>query len=159
MDMINVSLLLLVLGLAFFIAEALVVGFGVFGVIGAVLSLVSCVLTILYVPHGMYIVVCEMILVFIVLYILFQYISKHQLYGKIILTETLGMEKKDIGELEFFIGKEGLTLTPLRPMGTADFNGIKIDVFSDSGFIRANKKIKVSKVSDNKVYVVENSHQ
>ena len=47
------------------------------------------------------------------------------------------------------------TLSPLRPFGFALFNGKRIDVVSDGVWIAENRKVKVSQIIGNKVYVRE----
>ena len=53
------------------------------------------------------------------------------------------------------IGLEGIALTTLRPAGTADFDGKRVDVVTESSYIQNGKKIKVVKVEGSKVIVRE----
>ena len=55
--------------------------------------------------------------------------------------------------MEEFIGREGICKTDLRPFGSAEFNGIVLDVLSDDGYIKRNSLIKIIKFEDNKLYV------
>jgi membrane-bound serine protease (ClpP class) len=48
---------------------------------------------------------------------------------------------------------EGVAITTLRPSGTANFNGNKVDVVSDGEMILKNTKIKVTDVKGNRIVV------
>lgn len=58
-------------------------------------------------------------------------------------------------ELEALTGKEGISITPLRPTGTATINGKRVDVISEGIFIPQNTNIKVINVNGNRVVVCE----
>jgi len=42
-----------------------------------------------------------------------------------------------------FLGKEGIALTQLRPTGTADFSGQRLDVVTEGAFVTSGSSIKV----------------
>jgi len=83
----------------------------------------------------------------------FRYLRRHQLYGKLILNETLAEEQRDILVLEHFLGKEGITKTALRPFGHVDFNGINLEVRSESEYISANTRVIAVDLRDKKLFV------
>ena len=58
-------------------------------------------------------------------------------------------------DFQHLLGKEGTTLTPLRPAGTAMIDGERYDVVSDGGYMDPNKPIKVIKVEGTRVVVRE----
>ena len=45
------------------------------------------------------------------------------------------------GELRGLIGQTGLTLTPLRPVGTCDFGGRRVECLAESGMIDRDSKV------------------
>lgn len=51
------------------------------------------------------------------------------------------------------IGDLGVTTTPLRPSGTAEFNDQLVDVVAAYGFIDAGQKVRVSEIASNRVVV------
>lgn len=57
--------------------------------------------------------------------------------------------------LESLIGKEGISITPLHPVGTAIIDNKRVDVISEIGMIDKDKKIVVVKVEGNRVVVKE----
>ncbi|MFC0522563.1 nodulation protein NfeD [Pontibacillus salicampi] len=53
------------------------------------------------------------------------------------------------------IGLEGTTLTPLRPSGTGEFDGERIDIVTEGGFIASGKAVKVIQAEGTRVIVRE----
>jgi membrane-bound serine protease (ClpP class) len=53
------------------------------------------------------------------------------------------------------LGRTGTTLSPLRPAGVADIDGVRVDVVSDGGFIAAGTAIEVTRVEGNRIVVCE----
>lgn len=51
------------------------------------------------------------------------------------------------------VGDEGVTFSYLRPNGKAIFNDQKIGVYSQGDYIESNRKVKVVKKDEHKVYV------
>ena len=69
-------------------------------------------------------------------------------------------EKADAGytsrsNLSELLGAEGVALTTLRPAGTAEFNGKRVDVVTDSEYIDHGKQIVVVAVEGMRVVVRE----
>ncbi|MCL2766507.1 MAG: hypothetical protein FWD21_02340 [Peptococcaceae bacterium] len=58
-------------------------------------------------------------------------------------------------ELSKYTGMEGVALTPLRPAGTAEIDGNRIDVVTDGEFIPKGARIIVGKVEGLRVVVKE----
>jgi membrane-bound serine protease (ClpP class) len=55
--------------------------------------------------------------------------------------------------LKGLLGFEGLTLTPLRPSGSARIDQRQVDVISDGQFIEAGQRIRVVQVEGARVVV------
>ncbi|MCB9845647.1 MAG: hypothetical protein H6811_06645 [Phycisphaeraceae bacterium] len=53
------------------------------------------------------------------------------------------------------VGQEGVSLTPLRPVGRAEFGEAAIDVKSESGYISARRRVRVVEVGKFDVLVAE----
>ena len=58
-------------------------------------------------------------------------------------------------DLNYFIGREGVTHTALRPAGIGEFDGVKLNVVSDGEFIGKDKPIRVQSVEGNRIVVRE----
>jgi membrane-bound serine protease (ClpP class) len=52
-----------------------------------------------------------------------------------------------------WLGRRGVTLSPLRPAGTAEIDGERVDVVSDGGFIEAGTPIHVTRVDGYRIVV------
>ena len=150
-----VAIILLLVGLAFAIAEMFTPGVGVFAVLGVLSLIASAIVTVVFVPFGVFVMVGNAIMSSVILYAALKYLSRRQLCGSLILNETLGFDSDSIGNLDYFIGKEGVAKTALRPVGTGDFNGVSIDVTSDGPFVEKGQRIKVVEVKNNTVVVTQ----
>jgi membrane-bound serine protease (ClpP class) len=51
------------------------------------------------------------------------------------------------------LGQTGTAISPLRPAGIAEFDGARVDVVSDGGFVDAGSPIEVTRVDGNRIVV------
>lgn len=144
---------LFVVSLIVSIADVFVEGFGPLAIIGLVGVAVSLVLVAVSSPIGGWVVLAKVMVTVPGLWLLWRFLRKRQLDGRFILSETLAEDIVDVGGLEYFVGKEGITTSALRPQGFADFNGTKVEVASEAGYIDVDKRIKVVDVQNRKVFV------
>lgn len=76
-----------------------------------------------------------------------------------LLTRTFAVNASEEGfssardELEGLLSAEGVAITTLRPSGTANIKGNKVDVISEGEMILKNTKIKVTDVKGNRIVV------
>lgn len=56
-------------------------------------------------------------------------------------------------ELEKFVGKTGMTLTPLRPAGIIDVEGVRLDVLTRGEFIEKGKEVKIIDIEGSRIVV------
>jgi membrane-bound ClpP family serine protease len=61
------------------------------------------------------------------------------------------VELQDQTELE--LGKEGVTISALRPGGTVSFDNKYFEVFSSSAFVDVKQKVKITGLKPNKIFV------
>ncbi|MCL2351594.1 MAG: hypothetical protein FWC55_03570 [Firmicutes bacterium] len=151
--MLMVSIVILIIAAAFLLAEAHIPGFGFFGITGIVLLLVSTVITVVYVPFGIVVVLGEYAVLAGGVAVFVRWAKSRQMYGQFILRDTLNEDKSGFGDLDAFLGKEGVAKTSLRPVGVADFNGVSLEVTADCAYIQENTRIKVTEVSGRKLVV------
>lgn len=83
--------------------------------------------------------------------------KKLVLFNKMVLFDSAKKEDGYVSNINRtdLLGKEGVSLTILRPAGTAIFNNERVDVVSEGGFIPQNAKIKVIKVEGARIVVRE----
>ncbi len=76
-----------------------------------------------------------------------------------LLTRTFAVKDTEEGfssasdKLDEFLSAEGVAITTLRPSGTANINGNKVDVVSGGEMISKNTKIKVTDIKGNRIVV------
>ncbi|MDI3538090.1 MAG: hypothetical protein PWQ41_125 [Bacillota bacterium] len=77
--------------------------------------------------------------------------------GNLVLSERLTDAGGYVASADFgrLLGAEGRTLTPLRPAGTAEFNGERVAVVSRGEFIPAGRNVRVIRVEGQRVVVAE----
>ena len=56
-------------------------------------------------------------------------------------------------ELEKFAGKTGIAVTPLRPAGIVDIDGVRLDVLTRGDFIEKGAVVKVIKIEGSRIIV------
>lgn len=59
----------------------------------------------------------------------------------------------DTSELRQLLGAVGVVLTPLRPVGTCDFAGRRVECVAESGYVEKNKKVEVINVESTQLTV------
>jgi membrane-bound ClpP family serine protease len=81
--------------------------------------------------------------------------TKGRLSKTLVLNDSLKKESGYIGteDLNYFLNREGTTLTVLKPSGIVDFDGVKLDVVSESEFLPKGTKVRVIKVSGRRIVV------
>ena len=156
-DISWIAMLCFSFGFLLVIVEMFHPGFGVPGIFGGVLLIVGVIITATSVRDVIFLIIFIISVLGIALTIVLKSVTKGRLSKTLILHET---QKKEAGytgteDLEYFVGQEGITITILRPAGTADFNGIKMDVVSEGEFISKDKNVKIIKVEGRRIVVRE----
>lgn len=146
--------ILLILGLILVIVEMCIPGFGVPGISGAILLIIGIILTAESAAQALILGTIILVILSVVLGVVIYLVSKGKLKGIILkdkLDKVSGYSSTE--NLDYFLGKEGITLTVLRPSGTADFDGEKLDVVSECEYLEKGTSIKVIKIDGRKVLV------
>ncbi|GAK39636.1 membrane-bound serine protease [Paenibacillus sp. TCA20] len=146
---------LFIIGLALLIAELFVPSFGILGILGSV-SLIAGVVRAAYdtgtALFSLGIAAAAAIAVVIIVAIIFK---ERGIWNRFILRDSMTAEQgySSIRTREDLIGKNGISLTTLRPAGTAVIDGENVDVVTEGSFIAANEQITVHKVEGTRVVV------
>lgn len=150
-------------GLCFFVGFILVIvemfhpGFGFPGITGGILLIAGVCMTAKSLVELLIMTIIIIALLGAALTIVLKSATKGRLSKILVLHEAQKKEHGYIGtdDLEYFLGKEGVTTTILRPAGTADFEGIKLDVVSEGEFIKQDSKVKIIGVQGRRIVVRE----
>jgi len=152
-----ISALFFILGFILIIIEMFNPGFGAPGITGTILLILGIVLVARNPSDVFILLIIILIILGIALTFVLHSATKGKLSKTLVLTDSLNKEEGFEGteDLKFFLGKEGKAVTVLRPAGTADFDGVKLDVVTESEFIQKGAKIKVIKVEGRRIVVRE----
>lgn len=149
------AILALIVGLGFVVFEMFHPGFGAPGIIGGILLVVGVILSAHSVIQALIMVIVLMAILGIVLTLILQSAAKGHLSRHLVLNDILDKDYKAVNteDMEYFIGKVGTTLTVLRPSGLADFDGVRLDVVSDGGYISLGTKVEIIKIEGRRIIV------
>ncbi len=151
--MIYWALILMLIGILFLTVEVFISGFGLFGIMSFLSIIYSFYIVFVYVPYRFYVLIFEILLLAGALAILFYVVKKRKLLKKIILSENLSQVKEH--DPNDFLDKVGITTTMLKPSGFVKFDTDTIEVYSQSGLVAPNTKVKVTEVKNKKVFVAK----
>lgn len=148
---------LFAIGIGLLIIELFVPSFGILGILG-IASLVGGILMAAYDTADALLNLTVAVIVAAVVVAVFSYIFKKRgIWNKFILKERLTSEEGFVSaESKILLqGLEGIALTPLRPSGTVDIAGERVDVITSGEFIASGVRVKVIKVEGTRVVVGE----
>lgn len=143
------------LGFLLFIIEIFVPGFGVPGILGVIFLIAGVIVTAETLLQALILIIIILAILGVLTSILIKSASKGRLSKKIILSTSINKDEGYIGtsDMQFFLEKIGTTLTVLRPSGTVDFDGVKLDVVSEGDFIPKGTEVKIIKVEGRRIVV------
>jgi membrane-bound ClpP family serine protease len=142
-------------GFVLMVIEIFHPGFGIFGIFGGILLIAGIILTATSLIEALVMLIVILTVLGFMIAIAIQSASKGRLSKILVLHSE---QKKDQGyigteELNYFLDAEGEAITILRPAGTVDFNGVKLDVVTEGGFISQGERVKVIKVQGRRIVV------
>ncbi len=149
------GIVLLILGILLAAVEMVVPGFGMPG-IGAVVCLVAgifCVSDSLV--EGAVVTLVVLAVLALVLVVVLWLFARGKLKSPLILREEQKKEQGYISssDLDYLLGKRGVAVTDLHPMGTGDFEDIRFDVVSEGKFIEKGEKLEIIRVQGSRLIV------
>lgn len=151
------SVLLFIVGIILMLVEAfLVPGFGFAGITGLGALVLSIIIASASIEQAIISLIIAIFGTVVLVAISFRFMKTRSLWNKLILGVRQQNSEGYIApeaKLSELLGAEGVTLTPLRPAGSAEINGMRIDVVSEGGFVPPETKIKVVKVEGTRVVV------
>jgi membrane-bound serine protease (ClpP class) len=162
-----IEILMFVIGLGLLLLEIFVIpGFGIAGISGIILVIASIFFSMVgenpfidseAVSNAIVRLSFGLLAAIVLLFLLARFLPKSNLFKRFILAEE---EKAAEGytsrsNLSELLGAEGVALTTLRPAGTAEFNGKRVDVVTDSEYIEHGKPVIVTAVEGMRVVVRE----
>mgnify|MGYP005764334451 FL=1 len=149
------SVILFILGFLLVIVEMFNPGFGVPGALGIVFLIVGVIDTAETVEQGILMGVVILAILAVMLTIVLYSASKGRLSKKLILKDATDRQSGFSGteDMKYLLGKSGKTVTPLRPAGCADLDGVRLDVVTRGEFIEKDVPVTVIEVEGNRIVV------
>ena len=159
------ELLLLITGIALLLLEIFVFpGFGMAGFAGAALILISLFFSLVGSMPGpddftsaMHVLGWAFIITVAAGYLLIRYLPKSNLFRRISMSmvenSSEGFSSADTRD--DLIGQVGVALSDLRPAGVAEFDGRRLDVVTDGGYIEKGQRVVVTEAHGMRVVVRE----
>jgi len=148
--------LCLIAGLALVIYEMFTPGFAVPGITGIALLLASVVLACDTFGQALAMTMLILIVLTVIFVVMLVLVSHGVLdHSFLVNNRRTSTEEGYISneDMNFFVGREGVTATVLRPAGVADFDGVRLDVVTEGEFIEAGKAVVVSAVQGRRIIV------
>ncbi len=163
---LGLAVFLFVLGSAIAVAEVLIPSFG-FLTVMSLICFVSCFVVAFKVGTacGVVFILLTIFLVPGLVILAFRRLPSSRIGKKLILSSTgkgsdpHPEEGEEETPLQEFVGKEGIAHSKLRPGGIADFEGRRVSVVAESGFIEAGARIQALQAEGNRIMVRALEHQ
>lgn len=155
----TISIILFIVGLILIIVEMFQPGFGAAGISGIILLLTGILITAKSVLEGIIMALVILLILGILLTIVFYSANKGRLSRTLILRAATDRESGFSGteDLKYLLGKTGVAYTPLRPAGSAEIEGVRLDVVTEGEYIEKGTAIAVTKVEGNRIVVIADS--
>ncbi|MGD8401064.1 MAG: NfeD family protein [Bacillota bacterium] len=149
------AVLCFIFGLLLVFFEAFIPGFGLPGLLGVGLLVAGIVLTAGNLGEVLFLVLLLLLILGLAFMIMWNSVTKGKLAQTTILNETQSKAAGFSGteDLSRFLNCRGVALTTLRPAGTAEFDGVKVDVVAEGEFIERGVTVQVIKVEGRRVIV------
>jgi membrane-bound ClpP family serine protease len=153
--MATLQILIFVAGMLLLLVEAFNPGFGIAGGLGLVLMIVGIILTARNAFEVMVMLGLLLLLVAFLLFLVLRSAKGGMLYRRLILKSSATRQEgfAAVPEDTTLVGKEGVVLTQLRPAGTGEIDGLRMDIVSEGAFIAAGTRIQVVRVEGRRIVV------
>ena len=155
----SIIISLIVLGVFFLALEVFVIpGFGISGILGMAALITGIFLVTDSLLEGVLFTGGALIVLGVITYLSFRSARTRRLWQKFSLSTRQTSKGGYVApkvQYETYLGRVGISLTQLRPAGTANFDGEHLDVVTEGGFIEPGTGITVIAVEGTRIIVRE----
>jgi len=155
----GIIITLILLGIALLAIEVFVIpGFGVSGILGMAALITGIFLVTDSLLEGMMFTAGALTVLGVIIYLSFRLPKTRRLWKRFSLSTRQTAKEGYVApkpQNEMYLGKVGISLTQLRPAGTGDFDGVKLDVVTEGGFIGLGTAIRIIGVEGTRIIVRE----
>ncbi|UFU01388.1 nodulation protein NfeD [Radiobacillus kanasensis] len=151
------AIVFVIIGIVLMVAELFVPG-GILGVLGIASIVGALFMSSADIGHMAMSIAIAILISIVVFAVLFKRIGLEKgFFRHIILRDATTSEKgyvSTVSRLDL-IGLQGVSLTPLRPSGTGLFDGERLDVVTEGGYVKEQSNIRVVKTEGARIIVRE----
>lgn len=144
-----------ILGIVLLLAEMFVSGFGFLGAAGLVFVAFSIVLSAETAAQGLATLGWSLLIAIALIAGSFPLLKRSTLWKRLVLDTTEAKDKGYVGppDVSIYIGQTGFAVTPLRPSGTVELDGLRVDALTEGSYIAAETQVTVIGISSGSVIV------
>lgn len=152
-----IGILVLIAGFILVGIEMVVPGFGLPGISGIICLVIGVLMTAKTLEAGIVMVIVIIVLLGIMLAVIMTLLGSKKIKAPIVLNDDVKGEHGflNANDLEYLVGKTGVAVTDLHPGGKGSFEGIDFDIISEGKYIKKGQSIKISRIKDNKLMVID----
>ncbi len=149
------AIILFFIGIVLLLVELTIPGFGFPGIGGIISIFASIFMASVSAAQAVVSLTIAIVLSIVLAVLLFKYAPKSKYFDRLILSTQLRNEEGYVGMGDYssLTGLEGVAVTPLRPAGTAQIDGRRMDVVTLGDYIQSGERIKVLRVEGNRIIV------
>ncbi len=149
--------ILFIIGLILLALELFVPSFGILGILGSACLIAGVIRAAYDTGDALRSLGIAFAAAVVVIAIVAWIFKERGIWNRFILRDELTADKgySSVKERTELLGLEGVSITALRPAGTAVIGIERVDVVTEGGFIAANSPVKVIKVEGARVVVTE----
>ncbi|MDD2430432.1 MAG: NfeD family protein [Firmicutes bacterium] len=151
------NVVLFIAGLIFLILEIFVIpGFGIVGILGIAGIFTSIVLSFENFAQAIWVLVAAIALTALAIKLLWKRLKKAPIMKKIILEASLDDQKgysASSNKLKELEGKDGITVTVMRPSGMVEIESRRYSAQTDGEFLEKGIRVRVVEVQGNRIVV------
>lgn len=156
MELIQViGIVLMALGFVLAIVEMLIPGFGLPGITGGVCMIAGVIMKAQSVEEGLTLATILLVALAAALTVIVVFFKSKKVKSPIGLDSEVSAKDSFLGteDMNYLVGKSGITTTDLRPAGKMEIDGVEFDVRSENYFIDKGTKVEVIRIQNGSVIV------
>lgn len=150
--------LCLIIGAGLIVVEVFLPGFGLPGISGIVLVATGIIIAGMH--FGTLTAVGILLVLIAVLAVLVSWVLRSAASGSVSKSELFLRDKEELhqqSDMRVLVGRRGRTLSSLRPAGIGDFDGVRLNVVTEGGFIEKEKDVEIVDVQGTRIVVRESN--
>lgn len=147
-----IAAIALILGVVLVIVEMFIPGFGLPGISGVLLIALGIFLQAKTLEEALLLLLVVAAILGVALFIVLCTARKNR-FSKSPIVLNSSIHPAPQTDMQYFMGREGVTSTPLRPAGIADFDGVRLDVIAEAEFVPAGVRVRIVKAEGNRIVV------